>query len=290
MGCGMAEEPKIHIGKTSSTETDWVDGDAIAAFALSYSDPNPCYSERTAVPPVYAVTHLLRGLHAANQGAEDPGAVTGTTGGVHAQHDIYFHNKMPIDAPIKWTASVHSYTQTKAGVLSAIQFMVTDPDGLPLVEHFWTSMRINGQIKADLGPGLAPHTFPDGAREKPIGSFNYDIPFDQSFRYAGASHDHAPMHINDHHAQRMGFPSKFLQGLCTFSICSGAVVKIGADGDPDRLRRLAGRFSSPVFPNNEIDVNLFDGGRNDAGNRIVAFEALSAGAPVMKHGWAEIAD
>jgi acyl dehydratase len=283
-------EPKLHVGRTFPTQTDWVDGDATAAFALSYDDPNPCYQERTAVPPVYVVTHLLRGLHEAMQGAEDPGAVKGTTGGVHAQHDIYFHNPIEIGNAIEWQASVHSYTQTPAGALVAIRFLVSDPDGKPLVEHYWTTMRINGRIEQDLGPRLAPHTFPDGARERPIGTYNYDVPFDQSFRYAGASHDHAPMHINDKHAQTAGFPSKFLQGLCTFSICSGAVVSIGADGDPARLRRLAGRFSSPVYPLNEIEVGLFDGGRTDDGNRIVAFEAESAGATVIKHGWAEVAD
>ncbi len=282
-------EPQIHVGKTFSTQHDWVDGDATAAFAVSYNDPNPVYLAREAVPPVYVVTHLLRGLHEANQGAEDPGAVTGTTGGVHAQHDIYFHRPIEIGTPIQWNASVHSYTQTKAGVLSAIRFLVTDPDGTPLVEHFWTSMRISGRIAADVGPQLAPHTFPDGARERPVGSFTYDIPFDQSFRYAGASHDHAPMHINDKHAQTAGFPSKFLQGLCTFSMCSGAVVKLAAGGDPNRLRRFAGRFASPVYPNNQLEVQVFDGGTNDAGNAIVAFEAVSAGVAVMKHGWAEIA-
>lgn len=281
-------EPKIHVGKTFPVQNDWVDADATAAFALSYSDPNPVYQDRTAVPPVYVVTHLLRGLHQANSEAEDPGAVTGTTGGVHAQHDIYFHKPIEIGAPIQWQASVHCYTQTPAGVLSAIRFLVSDTDGTPLVEHFWVSMRIGGKIAANVGPQLAPHAFPDGAREKPLGSYTYDIAFDQSFRYAGASHDHAPMHINDEHARTAGFPSKFLQGLCTFSMCSGAVVKVAAGGDPNRLRRLAGRFSLPVYPNNELEVAVFDGGRSEDGNEIVAFEATSAGNTVLRHGWAEL--
>ncbi len=185
---------------------------------------------------------------------------------------------------------MHCYTQTPAGALVAIRFGVTDPDGRPLVDHYWTTMRINGRIDEDLGPRLAPHSFPDEARDRPLGSYVYDIPFDQSFRYAGASHDHAPMHINDHHAQRMGFPAKFLQGLCTFSICSGAVVQIASGGDPDRLRRLACRFASPVYPRNEVEVQVFDAGHTEAGNRVAVFEASSAGATVIKHGWAELAD
>ena len=96
------------------------------------------------------------------------------------------------------------------------------------------------------------------------------------------------IHIDDEAARRAGFPSKFLQGLCTFAMCSGAVVKVGADGDPDRLRRLACRFSSPVFPRNNLTVDVYDAGETADGGRALAFEASSAGATVIKHGRAEL--
>ena len=98
------------------------------------------------------------------------------------------------------------------------------------------------------------------------------------------------MHVDDEAARRAGFPSKFLQGLCTFAMCSGAVVKIAADGDPARVRRLACRFASPVFPRSELVVELYDAGTTEDGElSCVAFEASSAGETVIKHGRAEIA-
>ena len=122
----------------------------------------------------------------------------------------------------------------------------------PVVEHFWTTIYIGGTIPAGLGPDLADHTFPESAHANLVGSHVFTVSGDQTFRYTGASTDHAVIHIDDEAARRAGFPSKFLQGLCTFAMCSGAVVKVGADGDPDRLRRLACRFSSPVFPRNNL--------------------------------------
>jgi acyl dehydratase len=143
-------------------------------------------------------------------------------------------------------------------------------------------------IDAQLGPSLREHAFPDDARTRPLGSHTFDVTGDQTFRY-GASTDHAPMHIDDEAARQAGFPSKFLQGLCTFAMCSGAVVKIAADGDPARVRRLACRFASPVFPRSSLLVELFDAGATvDGGLRSVAFEATSAGTTVIKHGRAEI--
>ncbi|MEX1008279.1 MAG: MaoC/PaaZ C-terminal domain-containing protein, partial [Acidimicrobiia bacterium] len=89
--------------------------------------------------------------------------------------------------------------------------------------------------------------------------------------------------------QHAGSPSKFLQGLCTFAMCSGAVVKIAAGGDPARVRRLACRFASPVFPRSELVVELYDAGTTEHGELLdVAFEASAAGATVIRHGRAEI--
>ncbi len=117
---------------------------------------------------------------------------------------------------------------------------------------------------AGYGPDVADHTFPEDARSEPFGTYEFAVAADQSFRYAGASGDRSPMHIDDEAAQRAGFPSKFLQGLCTFAMTSGAVVKLGADGDIARLRRLATRFSSPVFPHNDLTVELYDAGTTDS--------------------------
>src|SRR5262249_38306351 len=135
---------------------------------------------------------------------------------------------------------------------------------------------------------LADHTFPEAARANPIDTYEFAVAADQSFRYAGASGDRSPMHVNDEAARRAGFPSKFLQGLCTFAMTSGAVVKRGADGEVARLRRLATRFSSPVFPHHDLTVALYDAGTNAAGNRVLAFEATSDGQIVLKHGLAEV--
>ena len=66
-----------------------------------------------------------------------------------------------------------------------------------------------------------------------------------------------------------------------------AIVKTVADGDPARLKRLAVRFAANVLPGNDIDVAIFDAGTVD-GRKAYAFEATSAGAVVVKNGWAEV--
>jgi acyl dehydratase len=283
-----SNSPKIHVGSTFGPYEGRVDADAAMAYALATNDPNAACVEGRSVPPVYTVSLILPGYIEANQKSVDPGAIANVRGGVHGSHDLYVHRPVPPGQKCRWTVETYSATQTGAGVGVAQKIAITDLDGAPLVDHYWTTMYIGGQIPADLGPAPADHTFPPEAHQHPLGSHTFQVAGDQTFRYAGASTDHANIHIDDEAAQRAGFPSKFLQGLCTFAMCSGAVVKLAADGDPDAVARLAGRFSSPVFPRNELTVDVFDAGTTPEGGRAIAFEATSAGATVLRHGRAEL--
>jgi hypothetical protein len=173
-------------------------------------------------------------------------------------------------------------------VVVTLRIVVTDADGTTLVEHYWSSIHLGGTIEADVGPPVVDHTFPEATRSHPFGQLSLDVAIDQTFRYAGASSDHVPHSMDDEAAKLEGYPGKILQGLCTFAMCSGAVVQLGADGDPSRLRRLAGRFSAPMFPRRQLAVNLYDAGPADDGGRTLAFEAVSNGVTVIKHGRAEL--
>lgn len=280
--------PTIHIGRRYGVHEGRVDPDAAVAYALATNDPNPACREGDAVPPLYTVALLLATFVEANSKSVDEGAVTGRTGGVHGEHDVYFHAPVEPGAHLRWEAETHSAHQTPAGVLVTHRLEVTDTDGRPLVEHFWSTLLIGGRTEAAGGPPLADHRFPPQAREHPLATERFAVSRDQTFRYAGASNDHAPMHVDDEAARAVGFPSKFLQGVCTLAMCSGAVVKHAAGGDPLRLRRLAARFASPVFPRAELSVELYGAPTAD-GPAVTVFEARSQGELCISHGRAEVA-
>ena len=281
-------EPKINIGARTAPGAGRIDHDAAIAYALATNDPNPVYLEGGAVPPLYTVSLTLPTLHEGSRMAVDPGAIAGVRGGVHGEHDVYFRHPLKPGAAVSWYGETSGAVQTPAGVLVPQHIVVSDDEG-PAVEHYWSTLYIGGQIPEPvLGEGLADHLLPEEAKARSLGTHTFHVSGDQSFRYAGASTDHANMHVDDEAARQQGFPSKFMQGLCTFAMCSGAVVKLAAGGNPDRLRRLAGRFSSPVFPRNDLVVEVYDIGPGDNGLHHVGFEATSAGATVIKHGRAEL--
>jgi acyl dehydratase len=72
-------------------------------------------------------------------------------------------------------------------------------------------------------------------------------------RYAGASGDFNPIHIDPEFAKQVGMPGNILHGLYTMAQVARANVN-AAGGDPRKLRRLAVQFRGMGFPEQEITV------------------------------------
>ncbi len=72
-------------------------------------------------------------------------------------------------------------------------------------------------------------------------------------RYAGASGDFNPIHIDPEFAKQLGLPGNILHGLYTMSQVARATVQ-AAGGDPRKLRRLSVQFRGMGFPEQEISV------------------------------------
>jgi len=71
-------------------------------------------------------------------------------------------------------------------------------------------------------------------------------------RYAGASGDYNPIHIDEDFARQVGLPSRILHGLWTMSQVARAQTEAG--GGPHALKRLEVQFRGMGLPEREITV------------------------------------
>ncbi len=72
-------------------------------------------------------------------------------------------------------------------------------------------------------------------------------------RYAEASGDMNPIHIDEEVAKQVGLPGCILHGLWSMAQVARAHTAV-ADGDPRALKRLAVQFRGLGFPEQEIVV------------------------------------
>ena len=72
-------------------------------------------------------------------------------------------------------------------------------------------------------------------------------------RYAGASGDFNPIHIDPEFARQVGLPGAILHGLYVMGLVSKASIE-AAGGDPRSLNSLSVQFRGMSFPEQEMVV------------------------------------
>jgi acyl dehydratase len=105
-------------------------------------------------------------------------------------------------------------------------------------------------------------------------------------RYAGASGDFNPIHIDKEFATTVGLPSNILHGLYGMAQVARAMQQ-AAGGDPRKLKRLSVQFRGMGFPEQEIVVT---GSVREAGDgrAVIETEAAQGDNKIIRNAEAEI--
>ena len=105
-------------------------------------------------------------------------------------------------------------------------------------------------------------------------------------RYAGASGDYNPIHIDEEFARQVGLPGCILHGL--YSMAQVARAQTDAGGGPQALRRLRVQFRGMGLPEHELTVTGIVREVND-GVAIVETNCEQNGKLIIRNAEAEIA-
>jgi acyl dehydratase len=107
------------------------------------------------------------------------------------------------------------------------------------------------------------------------------------YRYAGASGDFNPIHLDAEFAQQVGLPGRILHGLWTMSQIARAQTEAG--GGPESLKSLAVQFRGMGLPEQEITLTSTVRERRD-GEVLVSCDAEQNGKRIIRNGQAVLRD
>ena len=218
--------------------------------------------------PVFAIVPAWETIPAASRSAASDEARRRI---VHAAQDIYLHAPIEAGMSLITTAAPVGLFARRSGAALVIR-AETRADGRAVAEQYVTELFRGLDPGEDRGEP-APEV-PAGAREGEPRESDFDVAADQAERYAEASGDHNPIHLDEDAARAVGLPARILHGLCTMALAGRAVEQV-AGREP---ARLAVRFSAPVALGATVTTRVWPD---------LSFEATAGEATVLKGGWAE---
>src|SRR5262249_25472406 len=111
---------------------------------------------------------------------------------------------------------------------------------------------------------------------------------DQTFRYAEAAGDPSRWHLDNSVARAAGLPGIIIHGLCTMAFLGRALSERAADGDALRIKRLAVRFSRPIFPGSAMTTDIRAGDSCQDRRTYLVEATREDGERVITNGLAEV--
>jgi acyl dehydratase len=266
------------LGEWTPERSFAVEREGIQAYAAATNETAQGFLDGEVAPPVFAILPIWETIHEATHGVVPEEARPRV---LHGEQDMFLHE--PLAPGMKVTArsavvGVHPKTSGTTVIVKA----ETHADGRLVSEQYATEFYRGVEAEAGGGETAPEHRFPAELEgSEPAASVTERIDDDQTFRYADASGDRFPIHLDPEFAQKVGLPGIIVHGLCVMAFTARAASQTAGGGT---VCRLAVRFSRPIRPGAELTTRLWR-----LGEGVYAYEAVDGdGEVVIKDGRAEL--
>jgi acyl dehydratase len=258
------------IGRTGAEHRYEVTESALAAYAAATDD----------VPggPVFAIVPVWQTIAPASGSVASEEARKRV---VHYEHDLVLHRSIESGMTLVSHATPMALLARPNGTSLVIKAETRTDNGELVNEQHVTEFFRGVEAEQSRGERAPGHKLE--AEGAPIAEVAYPVADDQTVRYAAASGDDFAIHLDDDFARAAGLPGRIVHGLCMMAFAGRAVLEAADVRDPRAVKRLAVRFSAPLFPGETVTTRVW---RVNGG---YGFESVNPdGTPVIKDGRAEL--
>ncbi|PTB18852.1 3-alpha,7-alpha,12-alpha-trihydroxy-5-beta-cholest-24-enoyl-CoA hydratase [Trinickia symbiotica] len=175
---------------------------------------------------------------------------------VHGEQDVRFLRPMPVAATIVSKTRVSRITDKGAGkgaIVELLRDIIDASNGDRLAEVRQVSfLRGDGGFSVESGVSdPPPEPLPAVPERAPDADYVFSTGAHAALIYR-LSGDANPLHADPEVASKAGFSRPILHGLATYGMAGYAAIRTFAANDATRLKRLALRLTSPVYPGEEV--------------------------------------
>ncbi|MEA2447266.1 MAG: (3R)-3-hydroxyacyl-CoA dehydrogenase / 3a,7a,12a-trihydroxy-5b-cholest-24-enoyl-CoA hydratase [Actinomycetota bacterium] len=266
------------VGKEYESGTFEVTAEGIEKYARATNDLNERYlgGDDVVASPIFPIVPAFEYLGKAALDSELNADVMRL---VHGEEEHVLLKPMKPGDTLTLKGILESVEQKETGETFTVKVDITNQNAEPVAE-----IRATSFIRGSGGGGSKSPSAETGQRDIAYEE-STKVDDDQTHRYADASGDHNPIHLDENTAKMVGLPGIINHGMCTMAIATKGAVDGLAGGDPTRIKKVSVRFSKPVLPGQELTTKFWK--LDDSGN--YGFETYNPdGQAVIKNGRVEI--
>ncbi len=250
------------------------------ALGIGATELDFIYEERLKALPMMAVTLGYPGFF-----WRDPALGSNWQKILHGEQSTILHAPLPVEGEIVGSTRIEALYDKGAdkGALTMVTREIHDGAGTHLAtSRSMTFLRGDGGFGGSAEGAPVPHALPDRAPDDVV-TLATAANQAQIYRLSG---DLNPLHIDPDVAKAGGFDAPILHGLATYGVIGRALLAARCGNEPVRLKRLDGRFSSPVYPGETIETSIWDEG---SGKLAFRARVVERDKIVFTNGYAETA-
>jgi acyl dehydratase len=179
--------------------------------------------------------------------------------GVHASHDLVLHRPLRAGVELETRARVSRIERRPSGAFQVVRLETRDGHGQPVCTTWYGSLfrgvAVHGEDRALGDEPPAPAAIsPD---VMPVEELVIPLAATAAHVYTECARIWNPIHSDAAVAARAGLPGIILHGTATLALAVTAVVDRALGGDPERVARIAGRFTAMVPLPSSLRVRIF---------------------------------
>ncbi|MFH0998530.1 MAG: SDR family NAD(P)-dependent oxidoreductase [Pseudomonadota bacterium] len=215
-----------------------------------FDDLEYCYEKDLKVIPSFSIAAIFDFL--SHVGIESNVNLAGI---LHGEQELIFHNPIPPEGALTTEGQItHYYDKGEGkGALVVAESNTHHANGQKL---YTSIMTVFGRLDGGFGGENAPKKeirFPD--RDPDFVVTAATMP-NQPLLYR-LSGDVFQLHVDSDFAKASGFKKPIMHGLCSHGFACRALIKSLIPGLPEKARRMACRFSKPLYPGDPIETRIW---------------------------------
>jgi acyl dehydratase len=269
---GASGEPVLH-----DIDERW-----LMSYASGLGDTLPCYLDT--LRPGNVVAHPLFPVcfeWPAVVGMRESASASGLTHdeairSVHATHDLVIHRGARPGDKLTTRATIVGVERRKPGAFQVMRLETVDAAGQPVCTTWqgglFRDVEVAGEDRFPTEAPLAPR-----AVEAASARAEVDVPISAlaAHVYTECARIWNPVHTDIAVAKRAGLPDLILHGTGTLALAVSRILELEADNNPQKVRRIAGRFSAMVLMPSTVTVRILSRETTPDGD-VVRFEVRNA--------------